>query len=69
VEDVMAKVIEFYIPEFFSKRVDRIARTEPEKVIEFCSPRGKGVALQFREPGSRDPDAKEGTIPMWTFCI
>lgn len=65
----MAKVIEFYIPDSFSKRVNWIARAEGGKVIEFRLSRGKGMAKQFRESASRDPRAKEGAIPMWTFCI
>jgi hypothetical protein len=68
-EDVMTKVIEFYIPDLFAKRINCIARTEPGKVIEFRLPRGKGLTMEFREPASHDPSAKEGAIPMWTFCL
>lgn len=68
-EDVMAKVIEFYIPDLFPKRVNHIARTKPGKVLEFRSPGGRGLVMQFRDPASPDPDAKEGAIPMWTFCF
>lgn len=68
-EDVMAKVIEFYISDFLPKRPDRIARTEPGKVIEFQLPRGKGLEMQFSEPGSTDLDAEQGTTPTGKFCI
>jgi hypothetical protein len=67
-EDVMAKVIEFYIPDLFSKQVST-ARGERGKVIEFCLPRVKAPVLQFREPAPREMDAKAGAIPMWGFCI
>ena len=40
-DDVMAKVIEFYIPVSFVKKVNRIARDERGKVIEFRLPREK----------------------------
>jgi hypothetical protein len=68
-EDVMAKVIEFYIPDSFPKKVSCLAPNECGKVIEFLLPRGKRLVMQFREPASNDPHAKEGAIPMWTFCI
>jgi hypothetical protein len=38
-EDAMAKVIEFYIPEFFLRKVDCIAPHERGKLIEFRSPK------------------------------
>jgi hypothetical protein len=66
-EGVMAKVIDFYVPDVFRKTVS-IARTEPGKVIEFRLPRGKEVAMQFRESASLNPSTKEGGIPTWTFC-
>jgi hypothetical protein len=68
VEDVMAKVIEFYIPDLFLKKVST-AQSKRGKVIEFRSPRVKGLVMQFREPAPRDPDTKAGAIPMWSFCI
>jgi hypothetical protein len=68
VEDVMAKVIEFYIPDLFKKKVST-AQGERGKVIEFCLPRVKGPVLQFREPAPRGMDTKAGAIPMWGFCI
>jgi hypothetical protein len=68
-EDVMAKVIKFYIPDSFPKKVSCIARTEPGEVIEFRLPRGKGVGDAVREPAAGGPHTKEGAIPMWTFCI
>ena len=68
-EDVMAKVIAFYIPDSFQKKVNRIAPIERGKVIEFRLPRGKGLTMQFHESASHDAYAKEGAIPMWTFCI
>jgi hypothetical protein len=68
-EDAMAKVIAFYIPDSFPKKVNRIAPNEHGNVIEFRLPRGKGLTMQFHEPASHDPPAKEGAIPMWTFCI
>jgi hypothetical protein len=40
-DDVMAKVIEFYIPVSFVKKVNRIARDERRKVIEFRLPSEK----------------------------
>jgi hypothetical protein len=67
-EDVMAKVIEFYIPDLFSKKVSA-AQGERSKVIEFRSPHVKGPVLQFREPAPREPGTKAGAIPMWGFCI
>ena len=66
-EDAMAKVIEFYIPGLFPKKVNCMTRTEGGKVIEFRLPSGK--AMQFREPPSREPSAKERALPMWTFCF
>ena len=39
----MAKVIEFYIPVSFVKKVNRIARDEGGKVIEFPSPKKKSA--------------------------
>jgi hypothetical protein len=68
-EDVMAKVIEFFIPDYFPRKVNRIAPNECGKVIQFRLPRGKGLTMQFHEPTSHDAYAKEGAIPMWTFCI
>jgi hypothetical protein len=68
-EDVVAKVIEFYIPDSFPKKVSCIAPNERGEVIEFRLRRGKGMTMQFREPASHDAFAKEGAIPMWTFCI
>jgi hypothetical protein len=68
VEDVMAKVIEFYIPDLFSKKVST-AQGGRSKVIEFRLPHVKGPVLQFRKPAPREPDTKAGTIPMWGFCI
>jgi hypothetical protein len=67
-EDVMAKVIEFYIPDLFSKKVST-APGERSKVIEFRLPHIKGPVLEFREPAPRDPETKAGAIPMWGFCI
>ena len=67
-EDVMAKVIEFYIPDFFPKKVNRMARTELGKVIEFRLPRGRGLT-RFREPASQDVYGQEGAIPMWNFYL
>jgi hypothetical protein len=68
-EDVMAKVIAFYIPDSFQKRPNHIAPNERGKVIEFRVPRGKGLTMQCHEPVLHDACAKEGAIPMWTFCI
>jgi hypothetical protein len=68
-EDVMARVIAFYIPDSFQKKVNRIAPIERGKVIEFRLPRGKGLTMQFHESASHDAYAKEGAIPMWTFCL
>jgi hypothetical protein len=42
-EDVMAKVIKFYIPDFFPNKVNCIARNERGKVIEFPSPKQKSA--------------------------
>jgi len=67
-EDVMAKVIEFYIPDLLSKKVST-AQGERSKVIEFRLPHVKGPVLRFREPAPREPDTKAGAIPMWGFCI
>ena len=64
----MAKVIEFYIPDLFSKTVSA-APGERSKVIEFRLPHVKGPVLEFREPAPRDPETKAGAIPMWGFCI
>jgi len=64
----MAKVIEFYIPDLFSKKVST-AEGECRKVIEFRLPHVKGPVLQVREPAPGDPDTKAGAIPMWGFCI
>jgi len=36
-EDVMAKVIEFYTPDSLPKKVTCAARNQPGKVIEFPS--------------------------------
>lgn len=44
-EDVMAKVIEFYIPDLFSTKAS-ISHSERGKVIEFHLPRGKESAIQ-----------------------
>ena len=66
-EDVMAKVIEFYIPDLFSKKVST-AQDERGQLIEFRLPHVKGPVLQFREPARREPDTKAGAIPMWGFC-
>jgi hypothetical protein len=66
-EGVMAKVINFYVPGFFRKTVSTV-RTEPGKVIEFRLPRGKELAIQFRESASLNRSTKEGGIPTWTFC-
>jgi len=68
-EDVMAKVIEFYIPDSFPKKVNRIAPNERGEVIAFRLPRGKGVGDAVRESAAGDLHTKEGAIPMWTFCI
>jgi hypothetical protein len=68
-EDVMAKVISFYVPDSFSKKVKHIAPNERGKVIEFRLPRGKGLTMQLYEPALHEACAKEGAIPMWTFCI
>lgn len=65
-EGVMAKVIEFYVPDCFGKTVS-IARTEPAKLIEFRSPRGKELAMQFRESASLNPSTKESGIPNVDF--
>jgi hypothetical protein len=67
-EDVMAKVIEFYIPDLFSKKVST-AQGERSKVIEFRLPHVKGPVLRVREPAPGDPETKAGAIPMWGFCI
>jgi hypothetical protein len=64
----MAKVIEFYIPDSFPRRVSCMAPNERGKVIEFRLPRGKGLAMQFREPAAGDSHTKVGAIPMWPFC-
>jgi hypothetical protein len=64
-EDVMAKVIEFYIPDLFSKNVS--PQGEPGTLIEFRLPHVRGAVLQFREPAPREPDTKAGAIPMWGF--
>jgi hypothetical protein len=42
-EDVMAKVIEFYIPDSFTKKVNCIAPNERGKVIEFPSSKKKSA--------------------------
>jgi len=42
-EDVMAKVIEFYIPNSFTKKINCIAPNERGKVIEFPSPKRKSA--------------------------
>ena len=64
----MAKVIEFYIPDLFSKKVST-AQGERGKLIEFGLPDVKGPVLQLREPAPREPGTKAGAIPMWGFCI
>jgi len=61
-------VIEFYIPDLFSKKVST-AQGERGKLIEFRYPHVKGPVLQFREPPPREPVTKAGAIPMWGFCI
>ena len=66
-EDVMAKVIEFYIPDLFSKKVST-AQGDRGRLIEFRLPHVKGAVLQFREPAPREPDTKAGAIPIWGFC-
>jgi hypothetical protein len=66
-EDAMARVIKFYIPDYFPKKVNCIAPNERGKVIELRLPRGKELAMQFREPTAGDPHTKEGAIPMWPF--
>ena len=63
----MAKVIEFYIPDLFSKKVST-AQGDRGRLIEFRLPHGKGPVLQFREAAPREPDTKAGAIPMWGFC-
>src|SRR4029077_11746353 len=68
-EDVMSKVIEFYIPDSFPTKVNRIAPNERGKVIQFRLPRGKGLTIQFHELASHDEYTKEGAIPMWIFSI
>jgi hypothetical protein len=68
-EDVMAKVIEFYIPDCFPKKVSCMARTEPSEVIEFRLPRGKGVGDAVGEPAAGESHTKGSAIPMWTFRI
>jgi hypothetical protein len=67
-EDVMAKVIEFYIPDLFSKKVST-AQGERGRLIEFGLPYVKEPVLPFREPAPRDPGTKAGAIPVWGFCI
>jgi hypothetical protein len=42
-EDVMAKVIEFYIPDSFTKKVNCMTPNERAKVIEFPSPKKKSA--------------------------
>jgi hypothetical protein len=42
-EDVMAKVIEFYIPDSFTRKVNCLAPNERGKVIEFPSPKKKSA--------------------------
>jgi hypothetical protein len=64
----MAKVIEFYIPDLFSRKVST-AQGQRGKLIEFRLPYVKGAVLQFREPAPREPGTKAGAIPMWGFCI
>lgn len=66
--DVMAKVIEFYIPDLLSRKVST-AQRERGKVIEFRLPHVKGPVLQVREPAPGDPDTRAGAIPIWGFCI
>ena len=39
-EDVMAKVIEFYVPDSFSKKADYAARSQRGKLVEFPLPKG-----------------------------
>jgi hypothetical protein len=39
-EDVMAKLIEFYVPDSFSKKPASTARSERGKLIELPSPKG-----------------------------
>ena len=68
-EIAMAKVIEFHTPDLFPKRANSMTRTQCGKVIEFRLPLGKALAMQIREPASREAHTKEGAIPMWTFCI
>jgi hypothetical protein len=67
-EDVMAEVIEFYIPDLLSKKIST-AQAERGKVIEFRLLHVKGSVLQFREPAPPELDTKAGAIPMWSFCI
>ena len=64
----MAKVIEFYIPDLFSKQIST-AQGERSKVIEFRLPHVKGPVLRVREPAPGDQETKAGAIPMWGFCI
>lgn len=68
-EDVMAKVIRFYVLDLLSKGIYHVARTEPGKVIEFRTPAEKDLVMQFRDPSSPNPDAKKAGGPTWTFCI
>jgi hypothetical protein len=42
-EDVMAKVIKFFIPEYFLKKVNCIAPNQRGKVIEFPSAKTKSA--------------------------
>ena len=42
-EDVMANVIAFYIPDSFQKKANHIAPNERGKVIEFRSPKKKSA--------------------------
>lgn len=39
----MARVIEFYIPTNFQRKVTSVLRSQPGKVIEFCPPAKKSA--------------------------
>lgn len=65
-EDVMAQVIEFHIPDFFPRKVSTDC-AERGKLIEFRLPHRKGNAMQSHEPASRDSRRKQQAIPIWSF--
>ena len=43
----MAKVIEFYIPKNFRKRMGTVAQPQLGKIIEFCCPRRRDLPICY----------------------